>query len=157
MLTSVEAGTCSPKTAVCDVMTEPVFMHYWPKIEQLLDAEPELWNYDLTKEQLYEGILAGRFQAWAVQDSEWLKVVFLTRLYESDNGTMTLQLWWMWGVELAKFLPLLEGVLNKRANELNCSRIEITGRKGWGRFLAPLGVQHLYSVYGRPVRIERSN
>lgn len=132
--------------------------HYWEKIEVELDAEPELWNRSYSKEELHSAILAGHVQVFAVADEECIRIVFFTRaLVDPDQSAMTLHLFWMRGVGLLEFLPLINLALDDVAQQFGCEKVRITGRKGFERVLKPLGARHLYSTFERAVSARKGN
>ena len=142
---------------LCDRLGKREIAHYWPQIEGALDEEPELWNQIYTKEQIAERLEAGQMQAFAVADTTVIRIVFFTQVFDTPIGERVLQLWWMKGEGIADAIPVIDSTMEHEANRLGCSRLEITGRIGWKRLMAPFGVQHLYSVYGRPVRKTRDH
>jgi hypothetical protein len=133
-------------------MSQVEFEHYWPGLQTELAAEPELWAGFFTPEQIFDNVLAGYIQCWAVADDGVIQLVFFTQRYRTPAGTQILQVFWLRGQKLQEFLPLLNGVLDQAAREWECSRLEIIGRKGFERLLRPLNAQHLCSIYGRPVQ-----
>lgn len=157
MDTTVEHGTCSVRGLSVAYLTPKLFDYYWPQINEALDAEPELWDKAFTKENIYEGVHGSSIQPWVVFNGELIKLLFFTQRYMSPNGMFTLQVFWMYGTGLREVLPLIDTAIDQFAAMLNCSRIEVAGRKGWGRLLAPLGAEYQYSVYSRPVRKVRGN
>lgn len=50
------------------------------------------------------------------------------------------------GAGLTELLEKMEPAIVEWAKELGCTRVAQTGRKGWGRVLAPLGYQTALSV-----------
>lgn len=134
------------------LMTPDVIDHYWPGVEELLDADPELWNKAYTKADILERIRDTRIQVWAVFNGRVIRLIFFTQRYVSPNGVATLQIFWMFGNGVRDMLKLLDDVIDSFAAKLQCSRLEVTGRKGWERVLAPLGAEFQYSVWSRPVR-----
>jgi hypothetical protein len=133
-------------------LTPEMFDHYWPELEQILDFEPELWNKVFTKQNIRDRVHSTEIQAWVVFNGQVIRLVFFTQRYVSPNGIATLQLFWMYGTGLKEVIYLLDDVVDKFAAMLECQRLEVCGRKGFERLLAPLGAEYQYTVYSRPVR-----
>lgn len=133
-------------------MTPELFDLYWPQMQVVLDLEPELWNKVFTKEIIRSRVHDKQIQAWVVFNGEMIRLVFFTQRYVAPNGTATLQIFWLYGTGLKEVMHLLDDVIDHFAATADCQRLEITGRKGFERLLAPLGAEYQYSVYSRPVR-----
>jgi hypothetical protein len=63
----------------------------------------------------------------------------------------------MYGTGLTEVMYLLDDTIDKFAAILDCQRLEVTGRKGLERLLAPLGAEYKFSTFSRPVRKVREN
>jgi hypothetical protein len=133
-------------------LTPDLFEHYWEGIEELLDNDPTLWNAVFTKQNIRDRIKSMDIQAWAVFNGQVIRLVFLTQRLEAPNGIATLQIFWMWGIGLKEVLPLLDDTIDRFAARLDCQRLEVIGRKGFERLLAPLGAEYQCTVLSRPVR-----
>jgi hypothetical protein len=134
-----------------------LFDHYWPELEQLLDIQPELWNEGLTKQNILDQVHSTEIQVWVVFKGRVIRLVFFTRRYVAPNGVATLQIFWMYGTGLTEVMYLLDDTIDKFAAILDCQRLEVTGRKGLERLLAPLGAEYKFSTFSRPVRKVREN
>lgn len=138
-------------------LSPAMFDHYWPEIEHLLDIEPELWNKVFTKDNLHDRVHSREVQVWVVFNGQVIRLVFFTQRYVTPNGVATLQIFWMYGTGLKEVIHLLDETIDRFAAVANCQRLEVTGRKGFERLLAPLGAEYQYSVFSRPVRTVREN
>lgn len=133
-------------------MTPELFDVYWPGIEQLLDQDPKLWNSMFTKQNIIDRVHSTDIQAWVVFNGQVIKLVFFTQRFVAPNGIATLQLFWMRGIGLKEVMPLLDDAIDKFAAMLDCQRLEVVGRKGFERLLAPLGAEYQCTILSRPVR-----
>ena len=138
-------------------LTPEMFDHYWPELSQVLDQEPELWNKYYSKQNIWDRVHNKEIQVWVVFNGQLIRLVFFTQRYVAPNGIATLQIFWMYGTGLKEAMYMLDGVVDKFASTLDCTRLEVTGRKGFERLLAPLGAEYQYSVFSRPVRSVREN
>lgn len=134
-----------------------LFDHYWPEIEYLLDADPKLWNAIYTKQNILDRVKSMDIQVWVVFNGQVIRLVFFTERRVAPNGIASLHIFWMYGTGLKEVMYLLDEVIDKFATKLDCQRLSIFGRKGWERFLAPLGAEFQGCVYSRPVRTVREN
>ena len=138
-------------------LTPEMFEYYWPELQKILDMEPELWNKHYTKQNIYDRVHSKEIQVWVVFNGQIIRLVFFTQRYVSPNGIATLQIFWMYGVGLKEVMVLLEDVVDRFAAALDCTRLEVTGRKGFERLLAPFHPEYQYTVFSRPVRTVREN
>lgn len=133
------------------LLDEAQIRHYWPKLEECLDAEPELWAKALSKEDIFKRSLHGAIQMWAVCNQDTIHIAFMTQVIESKVERI-LQVWWMFGRDLEASLPCLDMVLNDYMNTIEADKLEVVGRKGFEKMLKPWGFRYEYSLYSRPVR-----
>lgn len=133
-------------------LTPDLFEHYWPGIEELLDNDPTLWNAVYTKQNIRARVQSMDIQVWVVFNGQVIRLVFFTQRLEAPNGIATMQIFWMWGTGLCEVMPLLDDTIDKFAAKLDCQRLEVIGRKGFERLLAPLGAKYQCTVLSRPVR-----
>jgi len=138
-------------------LTPELVDYYWPSIEQALDADPSLWDTMFTKQNIRDRIHSTEIQVWVVFNGSVISLVFFTQRYVAPNGIATLQIFWMFGTGLKDAVFALEGTIDKFAATLNCQRIEVVGRPGFLRLLAPLGAQFQAMICSRPVRTVREN
>lgn len=138
-------------------LTPELFDHYWPELSKVLDLEPELWNKVFTKQNIYDRVHNQEIQVWVVFNGQVIRLVFFTQRYVAPNGVATLQIFWMYGTGLKEVMYLLEDVVDRFAVALDCQRLEVTGRKGFERLLAPFKPEYQYTVFSRPVRTVREN
>lgn len=138
-------------------LTPPQFDHYWPDIEAALDEKPELWNTDYTKDGIRSGILNETMQAWVISEDEKIRVVFMTQRFVSQKNELTLYIFWLYGSGLPRLLPSVVEALRSFAIKLECTKVLITGRKGFERLLKPYGMEYKYSVYGCDVVAQKGN
>lgn len=133
-------------------MTPEMFDLYWPGIEQLLDQDPKLWNTMFTKQNIRDRVHGTEIQAWVVFNGQVIKLVFFTQRFVAPNGIATLQIFWMSGTGLKEVMPLLDDCIDRFAALMDCQRLEVVGRKGFERLLAPLGAEYQCTILSRPVR-----
>lgn len=141
----------------CYLLTREQINHYWNKISFALDDEPELWNRAYTKEDLQSHALAGLIQVWVVDTNEVLHICFMTERCNMPNGLGVLRVFWMWGENLLETIELIDLAIDKLAAYVNCSYVEVAGRKAFEKLGKPLGYKYEYSVLSRPVREQRGN
>jgi len=111
--------------------------HYWPKIEECLDASPEAWA-DNTKESLYNGLMSGHYVMWALSDEGGIAIIVITQV-QDQPARRVLWVHYAFGRNLERFLPLAQPAFALVAKRLKCSHVTITGRRGWLRVLRGIG------------------
>lgn len=119
---------------------------HWPKINLLLDIAPEYWADHYSKIQIYTGLLDGRFQFWyATKPGK--KDPFLGGLTQVEQYGMkkTLRVWWVGGEDLSALISALPTV-ERWALSIGCDNMEVAGRAGWERVMAPHGFKRTHVV-----------
>lgn len=136
------------------IITPEQFGGYWPKIVECLDARPELWNRNLTKESIWQGVMCGAMQMWAVGDKNTILTCFLSQIVNSP-AERYLEIFWAYGQGLLERMPFAVRVVDKFAASLDCRRIDVVvAREGWKKFAPPFGAEFVCATYSRPVQIE---
>lgn len=128
--------------------------HYWPQIEQALDATKELWYPAYSKDEILERLITEHMQAWAVAHGDVLTICFLTQIVNTRTSRL-FQVFWMYGEGMIEALPLLDLALDDFAATFGCDTIEVVGRKGFDRLLRPRGFEFHSAMFHRPVRAKR--
>lgn len=128
---------------------------YWPCIDEWLNADDH-WQYLTTKETLQQQLLDKTMQAWVAGDTKMLRLVVFTQVRDLPTGKV-LCVWYAAGFDVEILVSLLEEAFQVFARATGCSRIEVSGRKGWERLLAPLNVNFLCSTWWIPVRNPQEN
>lgn len=129
-------------------------VHYWPQIENALDATKELWYSAHSKDEILERLISTHMQAWSVAHGDVLTIAFLTQIVNTRTSRL-FQVFWMYGEGMVEALPLLDLALDDFAAQFDCDTIEIVGRKGFDRLLKPRGFEFHSATYHRPVRAQR--
>jgi len=140
------------------LLSDVQFDHYWPDIEKLLDLDPSLWERFNTKESIYERIMDGQYQVWAVcNEGGAITTVFFSEVTQYDDRR-DLHLWWSYGVGALHAPECVDAAVETFARHHGCEALVITGRKGWERALRPLGWRFDSIVLRKPVDpVERRN
>jgi hypothetical protein len=130
--------------------------HYQARINECLDAEPELWNMRFRdKEDVWHNVYTDYVQMWAVCDADCIHCVFMTEI--ASHPKRVLRLFWAYGNGLVKSFPLVDMVVDRFASGMECEDIEIVGRPGWERIVKANGGRFVCSVYRRPVRLVKGH
>lgn len=141
------------------ILTNEQFEHYWPQIQEGLDSRPDLWQKWTTKEGFVHDTLSGKLQVWVAspEASAPITLLFATRLCETWAGRV-LQVPIAFGEGAVRMMPCLEGAVDRMAKFSGCTRIEVTGRRGWERVLKPeFGWEFMGVTLTRPVRDQKEN
>lgn len=131
------------------------FTVYWPFIEIELDRVPHIWEPWWSKEDLYVGVISGRFQLWGAGTKTAIQIMVFTQVAEFPAGPI-LQGVIVVGNSLEENLPVLAGAMENFARIMQCKRFEIHGRRGWGRKLKRYGPRET-CVLSFPISLERAN
>lgn len=135
-----------------ELLTADKFVVYWPMIEKELDRVPHIWDTWWTKDTLYDAATHGRFQVWAVGPEDQVRLVLFTQVawYPANR---ILQSVCMLGNSFDECAPVLEAALTRYAIAHECAFMEVTGRPGLERALAPYGMRRCGVVLSKPVAI----
>jgi len=105
---------------------------------------------ETSPEDMVKAFQEGRMQVWAVFDDAKLVGVATTEVVDYPRlavlRVVTLQ-----GSNLSVWASHLLEALLTFCKEQGLERIEVVGRRGWVRKLAPLGFREIYSVVAREV------
>ena len=126
------------------------FDHFWPDIEKMMDLVPHTWP-DLTKESIVNQVLEGKMQVWGVGDTA-IKMVLFTQV-ATFPARRVLQIFWGAGQGriFEKAGDSVESVMEYFARSQGCTRIDVIGREGWERILAPRGFKRTSIILSREI------
>jgi hypothetical protein len=134
------------------MLSKEQLSHYQGKIDECLDAEPELWSRKFSsKEELWHNVYTDYIQMWAVCDVDCIHCVFMTEIVATPKRL--LRLFWAYGEGLVKSFPIVDLIVDRFAGGMECEEIEIVGRRGWERVIRAHGGEFLCATYRRPVRL----
>lgn len=136
------------------LLTPPEFDDYWLLIAKELDRVPHIWNVWWTKEYLYEGGMSGRFQVWAVGPKTQVRLVLFSQVVFYPANRI-LQAVCMIGNSFEECAPVLEACLVRWAQLHECTVMEVVGRPGLEKALAPYGLRKSGVVLSKAVPNER--
>lgn len=113
-------------------------LYYWPQITREMDRVPHTWDRWWTKDALLEGASCGVFQVWAAGTKEQHRIIFVTQVGVYPAGNI-LQGIMIFGRDLEGCAPISIAVMERFARQMGCASMELTGRVGWEKVLAPYG------------------
>lgn len=127
------------------------FLACWPHISEMMDRVPHTWT-DLTKDEVENRALVGGIQVWGVGDEKAIRMVLFTQIAVYSTGK-ALQVLWAAGQGRIheKARDSVDYTLTEFAKDQGCSRIDIIGRAGWEKLLAPIGFKREAIILSRPV------
>ena len=142
----------TPFTESCevDMLKGDKFLHYWPYIKGEMEKIPHLWDRWWTMDSIFEGVMSGRFQVWAAGSGKEYKLIVITQVAHYPANTI-LQGILMLGNSLEECAPVLDATLEKWGRDSRCTMCEVSGRKGWARFLKSYGFKETAVVLHRPI------
>lgn len=109
---------------VIEFLTPERFSALWPAIEILLENEPEpLEGFD-TIANVFESVMCGRYQAWAIGAPFRVELVMFTTMFDTPVGRK-LVISGLWGKNLRKHLPVLAMQLRRYADEFECAIAQV--------------------------------
>ncbi len=111
----------------------------WPNVMACVRRYADLFPHDVTVESLLRDLRDGRLILWLVRDDDRTVAVVLVALQTIDaTGWKRAVIHAYVGEQGMEALPLL-GEIEDWARRSGCDEIEVFGRTGWRRALAPMG------------------
>lgn len=151
MDTSLEAGSSSKARHLeLHLIKEAGHSYWWPQFEAALKDSRELLVDSFTNEAILAAIVGSRIQMWVVS-AETAEVFILSQFYQTETTTV-FQIFWTYGENFQKYLPLLADGFDQFARHHGATKIEIQGRKGFERLIKPYGYELDYVTYSRRVQ-----
>jgi hypothetical protein len=137
-----------------ELLSVEKFVHYWPMIGRQLDFVPHMWALWWTKESLYEGVCAERFQCWGVGTANTITAVMFSQvaLYPANS---VLQVILAFGEGLTDAVDEVEAALERYCKVRGVDVCEITGRPGWEPLLRKKGFGRKSVVMSKRLDIGR--
>jgi len=137
----VEGGSkLRPEDFEVCVLEGESFSAMWPQISEQLDLIKHVWWDRWTKEEIFCAVLQRRLQCWGIGPPSAHRLVVFSQILRFENVT-TLQVMLAFGQSLELALPVLAATLEKFARSAGCGKIEVVGRAGWEKLLAPYGMR----------------
>lgn len=127
----------------------PDLERFWPGVDDMMKKIPHTLGH-WTRDEIRDGIGRGIFQLWGCGPRPDATLILLTNIayYPSKN---VLMIGWGAGTFKKEMLPVLDATLNNYAAMMNCSEIEVHGRKGWMKALTGIGFKQSKVVLSRQV------
>ena len=117
--------------------------HWWPLVDELLLPAVQLSNGRETLSTIFDCLADGLYQLFVCWDSKSTRVAaaVVVQFTGFRTGKVYLSILYLGGSGLFEFLPILVPKLVSYASANGAQGIEIHGRPGWQRALAPYGVK----------------
>ena len=126
----------------------------WPEAREYLRDAVEDRDPDSFLRDVQAKIFAGLHTLWRIVDEAGELVGYVvTTIYTSDGVTKIAQIYMASGNDLDLLVQEMDHYV-EWADERGVHLIEIIGRKGWEKILAPYGFKHNYTSLMRRVREE---
>lgn len=114
------------------LLTPTQFEFYWPAISADMDKVRHTWEIWWTKEALFQAVVDGWMNVWAVGSPEVVYLVAFTQIINYP-ANRNLRVVLLIGNHLDEYYDIAEAVIEKFAMDNQCVYIEATGRLGWQR------------------------
>ena len=135
----------------CKLLEAHAIAAFWPAITTALNSLPQLLLND-TPESFYKKAMETRVQVWIVGKPPKPEMVIFTQVAIHPKRRVLEVTCCFGDVGTTESVgPAVDAALDEFAREQDCSSIEIFGRPGWVRVLAPWGFSLESVVLSRPV------
>jgi hypothetical protein len=108
----------------------------WEEAAPILQQALDRGNGEIWPEDIYERLLDARMQMVAVFEGETMIGVVVTQVIQYPRK-MAVRVEYLAGSHMPEWLDNLVQILDTRAEDLGVDWIEMRGRKGWAKYLAP--------------------
>lgn len=117
----------------------------WPDVVDLLRQAIAYSDDGVTEEDLHLDLMNGDRQLWLVETDDKIDCVFTTQVIQHKRSKIG-QCTFVAGTEPKRWLIYIPAVA-AWFKEIGCAQIEMVGRKGWEKLLAPFGITHSHSSF----------
>lgn len=128
----------------------------WPFVRPALEKYPELWDRTMTIETLRALLDAGACTLWVVLQDGLIAMAFVTQVTNYPTARC-LEVVWGVGRGIDEWLPLVLSALENFAGRVGIEYVDVCGRKGWERPLAPYGYEYVSSRFVKRITRESLN
>jgi len=112
------------------LLTTTQFEHYWPAISQDMDKVRHVWEIWWTKEALYETVMGGYINVWAVGSREKIHLILFTQIVHYPANAI-LKVVLLVGNSLEEYYDIAEATIEKFALDRGCKFMETCAREGF--------------------------
>jgi hypothetical protein len=126
------------------------FEHYWPKIRDMMKLVPHTWEGTLTLEGTYLRGQDGGIQVWGIGTPDAIRMVVFSQIARHDAGTI-LEVFWGCGEGMLESGPIVDACMERFAQVCGAHRIDVVGRHGWEKIMAPYGYKKIAVVMSKAV------
>lgn len=118
----------------------------WHVIEPMLDKALKHADGKYTARSVKDALITKSMQMWvAVTEKEIIKAFAITQIINYPDKKV-LSIMFAGGVDMKNWLHFIH-ILQNFGKFHDCLAIEIYGRAGWEKVLAPYGYEKIHSVY----------
>ena len=133
-------------TLVCTPVPKAFVNMMWPDVVRVLEKAVATSSGKYSMADIYDGILDDDYVLWVILDHDEIIAALTTRIagYPGKRG---MAVDWLGGSRMSEWLPSVQRVMTKYAQDNKCTHLEAYGRKAWGRWLAKYGWEPEYIAY----------
>lgn len=129
---------------------------HWKFISLMLRRHPDTWDRGQSLPSIRLMLDHNQMKAWLVVRKNVLHMVFFT--IEAEFPTCkSLQVVVGIGRDVDEYLGTILSALESWAHRIGCKWVEIIGREGWKKKVAPFGYSHLQSTFVKEISYKGLN
>jgi hypothetical protein len=122
----------------CGIVPRDRVPAIWPHVSAYLDPAIARAGGRISNETVEASILSGTHLLWLISDGEKISAAMVTRIADYPLKRM-LVVECLGGREMSQWLPVAFNAIKGYAKDMSLDGIEMYGREGWTRALAPYG------------------
>lgn len=125
----------------------------WDKVSHMLKQATDLSRGRYRLKDLKDKLFGGEFQLWIVfDDSDFQIIAAVTTTFSYYPNLKSLHGQFLGGERLDEWRDLMCDILDRWAIDNACQIVELSGRAGWAKTLAPNGYKEVYRTYEKELK-----
>ena len=124
----------------------------WDRVKNLLKVATDMSGGRYRISDLKQKLVSGEFQLWVIFDQKFeiIAAVTTTCIEYPDGKFLSGQ--FLGGTRLDDWKDKFCDVFDGWGRDCGCKSVELTGRSGWSKVLAPNGYREMYRTYQRDLK-----
>lgn len=144
----------TPERIKLDVSLVPLeyLAQVWPVVGPMLKRATDQSEGRYELEDLRKMLACEAFQLWVIFEPDMNIVAAITSTFTQYPQGKFLSGQFLGGERLDDWKDMFLKVFDQWGRDNDCDFVELTGRAGWSKVLAPNGYRELYRTYQRDLR-----
>lgn len=124
----------------------------WDRVKNLLKAATDMSGGRYRINDLKQKLTTGEFQLWVIFDQKFEIIAAITSTCTEYPDGKFLSGQFLGGSRLEDWKDKFCDVFDQWGRDCKCKSVELTGRAGWSKVLAPNGYREMYRTYQKELK-----